>query len=105
MMSHNKDEGNKPSMQVLPVEKGLGFYLLNNQPKKAKERAVLDAAVSGSGGAKDCGNLFMVEKGWFVGNQQDYAKRFISLILNLGIKGGSATDIIRRFDYALGLEK
>eukprot|EP00957_Ditylum_brightwellii_P122433 9335666-Ditylum_brightwellii.AAC.1 len=36
----------------------------------------------------------MVKKGWFVGDQQECAKRFIR---------GSATYITRRFDYALGL--
>eukprot|EP00957_Ditylum_brightwellii_P155616 11845687-Ditylum_brightwellii.AAC.1 len=39
----------------------------------------------------------MVEKGWFLGNQQEYMKSFIS------VEGGSAMDVTRGFDYALGL--
>eukprot|EP00957_Ditylum_brightwellii_P036257 2746535-Ditylum_brightwellii.AAC.1 len=45
----------------------------------------------------------MVEKEWFFGNQQEYSKRLISLILNPSVEGGSATDITMRFDYALDL--
>eukprot|EP00957_Ditylum_brightwellii_P103844 7910554-Ditylum_brightwellii.AAC.1 len=45
--------------------------------KIARKGAILDAAVGDSRDAKDCGDFFMVWKGLFVGNEQEYAKRFI----------------------------
>eukprot|EP00957_Ditylum_brightwellii_P131271 10012107-Ditylum_brightwellii.AAC.1 len=50
--------------------KGLGVYSLNNQPKKPEKGLFLDAAIGGGRDTKDCGDFFMMEKGWFVGNQQ-----------------------------------
>eukprot|EP00957_Ditylum_brightwellii_P040999 3103916-Ditylum_brightwellii.AAC.1 len=56
--------------------KGVVFFT-QQSTKKARKGAILDAAIGGSRGAKDCGDCFLVEKGWFVETQQKYAKRFI----------------------------
>eukprot|EP00957_Ditylum_brightwellii_P057723 4376749-Ditylum_brightwellii.AAC.1 len=53
---HKMAEAN--SKIVLPVEKGLGIYLLDNQPKKLEKGLFLDAAIGSSGDAKDCGDFF-----------------------------------------------
>eukprot|EP00957_Ditylum_brightwellii_P192608 14664718-Ditylum_brightwellii.AAC.1 len=45
--------------------------------KIARKEAALDATVVSRENAKDCGDFCMVEKGWFVGNQQEYVKIFI----------------------------
>eukprot|EP00957_Ditylum_brightwellii_P012303 929667-Ditylum_brightwellii.AAC.1 len=56
---------------------GVGGLFTQQSTKNARKGAILDAAVCGGGGAKDCGDIIcVVEKGWFAGNQQEYAKRF-----------------------------
>ena len=60
--------------------KEVGGLFTQQSTKKARKGAVWDAAVGGGGDAKDCGDFFMVEKGWFIGNQQEYAKKFIRYV-------------------------
>eukprot|EP00957_Ditylum_brightwellii_P183499 13977751-Ditylum_brightwellii.AAC.1 len=71
MSSCNKDKDNVTS------GKWVGGLFTQQSAKKARKGAFWDAVISSSGDAKDCGNFFIVEKGWFAGNQQEYAKRFI----------------------------
>eukprot|EP00957_Ditylum_brightwellii_P100397 7652499-Ditylum_brightwellii.AAC.1 len=64
-------------MFVITSGKEIGGLFTQESTKKVRKGAVLDAVIGGGRDAKDCGDFFMVEKRWFVGNQQEYAKKFI----------------------------
>eukprot|EP00957_Ditylum_brightwellii_P128991 9840316-Ditylum_brightwellii.AAC.1 len=74
-MMRTTDQARK--MREANSEIGVGVLFTQQSTKKARKGAVLDAAIGDGRDAKDCGDFFMVEKGWFVGNQQEYVKRFI----------------------------
>ena len=102
---------------MLSVEKELGVYLLNNQPRKPEKglfwtllvvvKRIQRIVVIFSWWRYDvcwkptgvCKESHQVHKMMFV----CYASCYFGLILNLSVEGGSVTNVTRRFDYALGL--